>query len=637
MIQLSNITLSFGQRTLFNGLSWHLDIGDRVALVGPNGSGKTTLFRIALGLVTPDAGQRMVSRSARLGYLPQEESAPSERTVLAEALTAFPNRDAQLNELETLARDLEGSAKDDPELPALLERFGALQRRFELENGYQQEHLAREVLSGLGFKEQDLERHVSEMSGGWQMRVALAALLLASPTHLFLDEPTNHLDIESMSWLEDYLARFPGAVVLVSHDRYFVDRMVKKIYEIQNARLEEYHANYSGYLAERENRKEALIAQARRQQDRIEQLERFIERFRAKNTLATRVKSKEKMLARMERVVVPGEEKRIRFRFPPAPHSGRRMLELKDVGKTYAEHRVFSGISAIVERGQKIALVGVNGAGKSTLMRLMTGSEPPTEGTCTIYPQAKIGYFAQHTTEMLNPENTVLEELECVAPDELRLRLRTLLGSFLFTGDDVFKRVAVLSGGEKSRLALAKTLLSPANLLIMDEPTNHLDLAGKEVLERALKDYDGSLLIVTHDRYLMNQVAAITWELDGGRFSIYPGNYDSYLWRKARPIAFSPERLKPPSARPVRTRPEEKERRRREAQVRSRQVEEKRALEALEEKITAKEAKKKELEFLLADPGVYTDGVRARELVTEFRKLEAELAALYDLYGSAEI
>jgi ATP-binding cassette subfamily F protein 3 len=631
MIQLSDIKVSFGERVLFEGVTWHLDLGDRVAVVGPNGSGKTTLFKVALGLLAPDSGQRLVSRSAKPGYLPQEDSSPSERTVLDEALTAFPNRDSLVEEMESLGHELETLAKDDPELPALLGRYGSLQKRFEQEDGYHHEHLAREVLSGLGFASGEQEKPVSAMSGGWQMRVALAKLLLASPTHLFLDEPTNHLDIESMAWLEDYLAKFPGAVILVSHDRYFLDRMARKTCEISGGRLLEYPTNYTGYLAEKEQRKEALINQAKRQEERVAQLERFIERFRAKNTKATQVKSKEKMLAKMERIVIPGEEKRIRFRFPPAPHSGRKMLELANAGKAYGDKRVFSGISLLVERGQKIAMVGVNGAGKSTLLRLLAGTESVTEGKRTAYPRVEIAYFAQHTTDMLNPEDTVLEEMQSASPEELRPKLRTLLGSFLFTGDDVFKKVAVLSGGEKARLALAKTLLQPANLLIMDEPTNHLDLAGKEVLEQALLDYEGSLVIVTHDRYLMNRVAEITWEMEHGIFHAYPGNYDLYLWRKAR----LQEEQAPQEAAP-KTRDEGKERKRREALERAEIYEHRKALMALEKEIEAKEVRKKEVEGLLADPKIYADGEQARALVFEYQHLRDELDALYETYEEKE-
>lgn len=631
MIQLSDISLAFGERTLFDGVTWHLDIGDRVALVGPNGSGKTTLFKVALGLMSPDRGRRLVSRSARPGYLPQEDSSPSQRTVLCEALTAFPNRDALTEEMESLGHELETLAKDDPELPALLGRYGSLQKRFEQEDGYHHEHLAKEVLSGLGFAQEEFAKPVSAMSGGWQMRVALAKLLLASPTHLFLDEPTNHLDIESMAWLEDYLSKFPGAVILVSHDRYFLDRMAKKTYEISGGKLVEYHTNYSGYLEEKEKRKEALVNQAKRQEERVTQLERFIERFRAKNTKATQVKSKEKMLEKMERIVVPGTEKRIRFRFPPAPHSGRKMLELSGAGKAYDDKRIFSNVSLLVERGQKIALVGVNGAGKSTLLRLLAGTEEPTEGKRRLYSGTEIAYFAQHTTDMLDPENTVLEEMQSASPDELRPRLRTLLGSFLFTGDDAFKKVSVLSGGEKSRLALAKTLLQPANLLIMDEPTNHLDLAGKEVLEQALMDYEGSLVIVTHDRYLMNRVAEITWEMEGGNFIAYPGNYDLYLWRKERlTLDEAPQETAP------KARDEEKERKRREALERAERYEHKKALIELEKEIERKEARKTEVETLLADPKIYADGEQARALVMEYQRLRDELDALYEGYGEKE-
>jgi ATP-binding cassette subfamily F protein 3 len=672
---LSQISLSFGDRVLLNDLSLTLGDGERVALVGPNGAGKTTLLRIALGEIEPGKGQVTRSRHVRTGYLPQEEIPLEGETALESALGAFEAAlDAEREQAE-LQELIGGLSEGNPELPGLLKRLGDLQHIFEQADGYRMRAEAERVLAGLGLTPAQVHGPLSALSGGWRMRVALARLLLARPTHLFLDEPTNHLDIPSLAWLEEYLDEFSGTLVVISHDRTFLDRTVRQVYELEDGGLDSYAGNYSDFETERARRREALRAAQVNQAKRSEQLERFIERFRAKNTKARQVKSKEKLLARMERVEVKKEKRTIRFRFAPAPRSGRVMVELNGIDKSYGETTpVFRQLDLRIEREEKIALVGPNGAGKSTLLRILGGVEPIQRGERRLDERANVAIFAQHTTEGLNLAHTALEEVAEAAPQETPGRLRGLLGSFLFRGDDVFKPVRVLSGGEKARLAIAKTLLQSVNFLLLDEPTNHLDMAGKAVLLDALQHYDGTLVLVTHDRHLIDLVANRVIEVGmGGSVRDFPGNFSDYAYRLARegrPLPGYQEdparaladrtdggqrapgdgrrgarserggkgakgaktggRPTRPGAQPTRpgaqpTKPGAA--RRAEARAeRARATEERRLLSRIE-KLEGTQA---EIEGQLATPDVYTDGERSRELMHEFERLRAEVAALWD-------
>ncbi len=460
VLALNHIDLSFGARVLFRDLDLLLGDGERVALVGPNGAGKTTLLRIALGELEPDAGQVTRSRHVRTGYLPQEEIPLAGATALECALGAFEAAlDAEREQAE-LHELIAGLPEGHPDLPPLLRRLGDLQQLFEQSDGYRMRAEAERVLMGLGLSARQIEGPLAALSGGWRMRVALARLLLARPTHLFLDEPTNHLDLPSLAWLEEYLEEFSGTLVIISHDRTFLDRTVRHVYELAAGRLESYAGNYSFFAVERERRRAALLAAQENQEKRIAELERFIERFRAKNTKARQVKSKEKMLERMERIEVRGEEKRIRFTFAPAPRSARVVVELKGIHKTYGgPEPVFAGLDLHIERGEKLALVGPNGAGKSTLLRLLGGAEPYQSGERRLGERVEVAIFAQHTTDGLNLEHTVIEEVAEVAPAEGQERLRGLLGTFLFRGDDVFKPVRVLSGGERRGLRSRRRFL----------------------------------------------------------------------------------------------------------------------------------------------------------------------------------
>ncbi|HKQ57318.1 MAG TPA: ABC-F family ATP-binding cassette domain-containing protein, partial [Candidatus Eisenbacteria bacterium] len=530
MIQLQNIRYSVGQRVLFQDLDWVIAPGSRCALVGPNGTGKTTLIKVALGELPPDTGARVLARGSRLGYLPQEAAERFEGTVLERALEAHRHVREMREELDALHAQLAGIAPEDPALQALLERSGELQHHLDLHDEHAIEPEARRVLSGLGFSGADQDRPLAEFSGGWRMRAALAALLLTDPTLLFLDEPTNHLDLPAMEWLEDYLEGFHGGLVVVSHDRVFLDRVATEVRELDGGRLTDYPMTFTRYLEEKEVRREQLEARNAQLDQKIAQLNRFVERFGAKNTKAAQAQSKRKQIARLkdERVIIPRRARGIRFQFPNPPHAGRSLVRLQDVAFGYGAHDVFAHAQAEILRGDKVAIVGANGAGKTTLLRVLAGQLEPGSGLREESPLARRAYFAQHAAETLDPGLTVLAALEDVASAEWRPRLRGLLGSFLFTGDDVFKLCRVLSGGERQRVALARILLEPANLLLLDEPTHHLDLAGKEVLEDALDQYPGAVVVVTHDRSLMARLATRVLEVNDGRVVPYPGGYDDY-------------------------------------------------------------------------------------------------------------
>ncbi len=649
MIQLHGIRYSIGERVLFDDVSWVLSPGDRYALVGPNGAGKTTLLRIMLGEYTPEQGQRVLSKGTRLGYLPQEAAERFDGTVLERALEAHRHVLEMREELDELHAGLQGISPDDPELEAMLERTGELQHRLDLHDEHTIEPEARRVLAGLGFSRHDQDRPLTEFSGGWRMRAALAALLLTDPTLLFLDEPTNHLDLPAMEWLEDYLDDFAGGLVVVSHDRVFLDRVATSVWELDHAELSEYPMRFTDYLEERERRREQMAAQNEQLDKRIAQLSRFVERFGAKNTKASQAQSKRKMIARLkaDRVVIPRAAKRIRFQFPNPPHAGRILLRMRDVAFGYsAERRVFEHANVEIERGAKVAIVGANGAGKTTLLRVIAGQLAAAGGERQDYPHTHMAFFAQHAAETLDGSETVLGALEAVAPAEWRPRLRGLLGNFLLQGDDVFKRVRVLSGGERQRVALARILMEPANLLLLDEPTHHLDLAGKEVLEDALEQYPGAMLIVTHDRSLMARVATQVLEVYEGRVILHPGGYDDYEHTRlarltvtaaaegaprqmaghADPAGRTAKKSVATPVRPAPPPPVDHASRRRERAARQKREKEQKRIEA---DIEARDARIRELEALLADPDVYQDGARARELVTEYERVRDEVESLW--------
>jgi len=645
MLSLNNISKQYGPKVLFEGLSLFVGERDRIAVVGANGTGKSTLMKIIAGEVEADSGTLHRSRFTTVGYLPQELIGHGGRTLLEEALRAFEDiRKLQLrfDEISAEIRSRTDAGRTGAELEALLAEMGRIQHRIEDGEGWRIEARAKEILFGLGFRERDLERPSGEFSSGWQMRIELARLLLREPSVLLLDEPTNHLDIESLEWLEGYLEAYMGALLLVSHDRRFLDNLVGRTVEISQGRATEYACNYSGYLREKEARHRLLEAAFENQQKMIRETERFVERFRAKSTKARQVQSRLKRLEKLDRIELETDEQEIAFRFPSPPRSGRVVLRLENVTKRYGDAAVFEGVSLTVERGDRIAVLGVNGAGKSTLARLLAGIEPIQGGRRIEGHQVTVSYYAQNQADALDPSRTVLESVEEVAAFGAGGNLRTLLGHFLFSDDDVFKRVSVLSGGEKSRLALARMLLVPANFLILDEPTNHLDMRSKEVLKEALRAFDGTFVIVSHDRdFLAGLVTKVLVAKDGD-LVLYPGSVDDYLriWHEREARGSKAGAADPDGEGKARLR-QERERKRGEAerrQQRYRRVKPLRDdLEALLAEIDVREKRKAELEALLADPATYGDGGRVKRLGAEYRDLAPLLEGLYrrwdDLQG----
>jgi ATP-binding cassette, subfamily F, member 3 len=532
MIQLSGAGKRFGQKLLFEDLNWMITPQDRAGLVGANGSGKTTLLKTLAGLESLDYGKLSVTRGVSSGYLPQDGLSLSGRTVFAECMSVFASLQQMEIEMEELTHKM---AELDPaglEYAQVADRFHHLDSEFRNRDGYAIEAQVGTVISGLGFPHEEWNKRTEEFSGGWQMRIALAKLLLEKPNLLLLDEPTNHLDLEARNWLEQYLSNYPFAVVLISHDRYFLDVTVNKIVEIWNRGVHFYSGNYEKYLRQKQERGERLQAAYRNQRERIEQLEAFINRFRATATKAKQVQSRIKELEKIERIELPAEEKTIHFSFPQPKPSGRIVAEFHKVSKSYGDKFVFGGVDFIIERGDRIALVGVNGAGKSTLIKLLAGSEPLSSGEYRLGHNAEVDYFAQDQYKELDPNARMLDDLQYQAPRSSNTELRSLLGCFLFSEDDVFKRIGVLSGGERNRYALARMLLQPSNFLLLDEPTNHLDMRAKDVLLESLEKYSGTVVFVSHDRYFIDKLATRVFEVGAGEVQVFPGNYEDYVWRK---------------------------------------------------------------------------------------------------------
>jgi ATP-binding cassette subfamily F protein 3 len=532
MIQLSGAGKRFGAKTLFQELDWLITPQDRVGLVGANGSGKSTLLKILAGLETLDYGALTIARGTTAGYLPQDGLTLSGRTVFEECLSVFDELRGMEAEMEQLNHRLADLDPAGAEYAAAADRLHHLQEYFRTHEGYALDAQVGTVLSGLGFGKQEWTRRTEEFSGGWQMRIALAKLLLQKPNLLLLDEPTNHLDLETRNWLEEYLGAYPYAYLVTSHDRYFLDVTVNRIVEIWNKRVYFYPGNYDRYLKQKEERRTQLEAAYRNQKARVDQLEAFINRFRYQPTKAKQVQSRIKELERMERVEIPPEERTIHFRFPQPEPSGRRVVEARGLVKSYGAKEVFREANFVIERGDRVALVGVNGAGKSTLIRLMAGMEPPTGGEMKLGHNVRADYFAQDQYKELDPDKRLLDDLWGLAPRYTQPEIRGLLGCFLFSEDEVFKKLGVLSGGERGRYALARILLQPSNFLLLDEPTNHLDLRAKDVLLEALAGYTGTLVFVSHDRYFIDKLATRVFEIAEGEVRVFPGNYEDYRWRK---------------------------------------------------------------------------------------------------------
>ena len=535
MIQLQELTKSFGDRVLFDHVTWQITDRERVGLCGPNGAGKTTLLRMMAGLDEPDSGAILTPSALTVGYLPQDGLTHAGRTVFEEASSAFGELLAMKAEMHALEERLGDDTIPAAEHDGMLHRYSDLQDAFRLHDGYSIELKTSTVLQGLGFKTADFERPTETFSGGWQMRIALAKLLLGQPNLLLLDEPTNHLDLEARNWLEEYLNAYPHAVILVSHDRFFLDAVVTRIADLTLRTLTDYHTTYSGYLLEHHERIEALRKAKREQDEEVARVKMFIDRFRYQATKAAQVQSRIKLLEKVVPIEVPVERKKIHFDFPACAKSGRMVLELKRASKAYNDIVVFKDLSLHIERGDRIALVGPNGVGKSTLMRMLSGEEAPDSGERTLGHNVVMQYFAQDEATRMDPAPTVYETLASGSPMQMVPMIRNILGGFLFSGDDVYKHVRVLSGGERTRLAVARMLLRPSNTLLLDEPTNHLDLDSKEVLLDALVDYGGTLIFVSHDRYFVERLATKIVEVGGGTALVYPGTYKEFLWHKEHP------------------------------------------------------------------------------------------------------
>ena len=658
MIQLDDVSIQFGDDTLFDDLSWSITPdGHRIGLVGPNGAGKTTLLKIISEQMTPDSGT--VRRAGvSVGYLEQDvQELPQDRTVRDEALRAFEDVLALEEKEEAITERLNETNYESAEHEKLLDQLHRVQERLNTKESHRVRPRTEAALTGLGFAPDALDRPLHTFSGGWRMRAALARLLLQEPDILLLDEPTNHLDIESIDWLEEYLSSYPGTVILVSHDRYVLDRMVTSIAEVARGRLLHYDGNYSHYLKAREEQYERWRREYENQQKRIEEIEEFISKFRYNASRASQVQSRIKKLERMDRIPPPPDtETEIQFEFPDPPRSGAVILELSRFRKTYetesGPERVFTDAGPLsIERGDKIAMVGPNGAGKSTLARILRGVES-FDGARELGHKVNMAYYAQHQADTLDADQTVFDAVREVAPDRPKTELRNLLGTFLFTDDDAFKSIGVLSGGEKSRVALARTLLSTANFLILDEPTNHLDIQSKEVLIEALQQYEGTFVLVSHDRHVLDAVAEKVWRIGGGTVRSFLGNYSDFRWQveegSARPLegttttatgtsdappepphngradddASDTSSDSSPSGRPDDSRF---------ADLNSYQVKQK--LEKTEAEIMEKEERQEDLKAAMADPDAYEGtGAEARELSDEYNVLKRELSSLYETW-----
>jgi ATP-binding cassette subfamily F protein 3 len=657
VIQLSEVTKSFGVRTLLDRVTWQLGDGDRVGLCGPNGAGKTTLLKLLAGLEEPDSGVIAKPAGLTIGYLPQDGLTHAGRTLFQEAASAFQPLLDMKAEMTGIEHRLAEPSLPEAEHDALLSRYADLQDRFRLSDGYSMELRIATVLRGLGFAPEDGDRLAETFSGGWQMRIALAKLLLGRPNLLLLDEPTNHLDLEARNWLEEYLAGYPYAVILVSHDRYFLDAVVTRITDLHLRGLTDYVGNYTKYIAQRDAMLERLRQAKREQDEEVARVKMFIDRFRYQATKAAQVQSRIKLLEKVVPIEVPPERKRIHFTFPTCQKSGRMVLELAAVRKAYPPSpgsggqavTVFEGVNLHIERGDRIALVGPNGSGKSTLMRMLVGEEAPDAGTRTLGHNVVAEYFAQDEATRLNPALTVYETLEAGSPTDLVPAIRNILGGFLFSGDDIYKKAGVLSGGERTRLAVARMLLRPSNTLLLDEPTNHLDLDSKDVLLEALEDYGGTLVLVSHDRYFVERLATRIVEVGHGAADVYPGTYKEFLWSKAHREAETagasarpaPTRSSPPASQaaragkpspkphsPAQDREERKrleaERRRKQRAAESRQ----KRIAELETRIAAHEQEVKTLEAAMSAAGFYDDPSTSKPVIDRHQKLMWEVGDL---------
>ncbi|MBM4053495.1 MAG: ATP-binding cassette domain-containing protein [Planctomycetes bacterium] len=634
MIRFHDVCLNFGSTVIFDNISLQIRLNDRIGLIGPNGAGKSTFFKLVCKHIEPSSGNVICAKDAKLGYLPQECFAFKKRTVFEEASSAFETIHHLKDQIDTIHTKLENPSLADDDRQELLDRYTHLQHQLSVVNANKIDAETEKVLKGIGFKVSDFGKNIEALSGGWQMRVALSRLLLQEPDILLLDEPTNHLDVDSILWLEQYLRELHAGLILISHDKAFLDRNVTKIWELEKGNICEYHGNYSFYESEKEKRRELQISRYTNQQKKIKEVERFIERFRAKNTKASQVQSRIKMLEKMEKEELPENTvQKVTFRFPPAKQSGANVLDVKDISYKYDEKWIFEGICLSIERGEKVALVGQNGSGKSTLLRIINRMSNPQIGSVTTGHNVLADYFAQETAESLQGTNTVLEEVESIAPFSMLPLVRNLLGAFLFSGDDVFKAVNVLSGGEKSRLCLAKILLKPANFLVLDEPTNHIDITTKKVLKEALLNYPGSLLIVSHDRDFLDGLVSKVYELKEGKLFVHLSGFRDFIEKREAELRSETNKtvtqIAPEANPPEMTSQKQLFLQKKEQNARRRKLE--KELQKIEERISSLETQKQELDQILLDPQLYNNNDKERPIIInkQYKTVTEELENLY--------
>ena len=635
MISLENISIGFQEKVLFDNLNWRIPRGSHIGLVGNNGTGKTTLFRTIVGLVQPDKGNITLPRNQRIGYLPQDLIELKSNIDLISYLKEKSGITKLEHSLKACEEHLTSLSAESNKYQAALKKYEKITNLFEHRGGYTFSTQAHKVLKGLGFREKDFTRQCTEFSGGWKMRIILASILLSSPDIVLLDEPTNHLDTESLEWLEGWLLNFSGTIIVISHDRYFMDKLMTKIAELAHQKLTIYQGNFSYYLKEKVKRHELLQKEAKNQQDKIAKTEAFIGRFRYKNTKATQVQSRIKMLEKMQIVKIDKAPKKAAIYFPKCPRSGDKVVTVENLDKEYGEIPVFSGLNFTLHRGERVALVGVNGAGKSTLSRLISKKERPTAGKVHLGHKVNLAFFSQESSQNLNYNNTVWEEISDESSSMTSGERRNLLGAFLFSGDAIYKLISVLSGGEKSRLALAKILMQESNFLILDEPTNHLDIITKELFQRALLKYSGTILIVSHDRYFLDNLIARVIEIRDGRIYNYPGNYSYFIEKRNRLLTETNNSglpTKKVEQQKLKVKTLGKLKKREEAEERNRTYRQNKdildQLKSVEEEIKLFEKNKVDLESQLCDPMTLKDSKRVRNLMIDLKKYNQELAAL---------
>lgn len=636
MISITNLSYYLGSRALYENASLHIKPNQKIGLIGLNGTGKSTLLRIINGEYQPDGGTISKAGDVTLGFLNQDLlSYQTDDSILSVAMQAFERQNKLQKQIDELLHEMETNYRDE-----LVDKLGKVQEEFDALDGYTVQARAEEILEGLGFTTDDLQKPLRTFSGGWRMRVMLAKLLLQKPSLLMLDEPTNHLDLPSIQWVEKYIQTYEGAVIVVSHDREFLDNVIDVTVEVSGAKLNYYPGNYSFYLEEKALRNEIQKGAYENQQAKIRQTERFIERFKAKATKAKQAQSRVKQLARMELVdAVIDESARVNFKFQFSTQPGRHILHLDDITKAYGPKRILTHADVRLERGDKVALIGANGRGKSTLLRIISGSEPVNEGKRQLGHNVSFSFYAQHQLESLSVDDNMLEELKSANPNKSEGELRGVLGCFLFSGDEVFKKIKVLSGGEKSRVALAKVLLSQANFLLLDEPTNHLDMQSVNILIQALEQYEGTYVVVSHDRYFVSQIANKIWYIEDEQIKEYPGTYDEYEWwmeekkagRESEPVVtksapVAPKAINGAASLPKNGKPTDDERREWQRTLKSltKQAEES------ESKIGQLEERKKRLEAELTDPSTYGDDKLLQAKNDEYRRLDAQISQLQD-------